>query len=303
LWHPIRADEREVASWRRYVLDHQLRQPFKQAFREAYRLGEDERTQTSAIRFAGHILRYQRMFAFLKERRWATNYLGPWDGGYDGRARREFEWARLRAIFTFEQVSTDDPHAFPILLCSSKELYFIRSEDRGEARLPLGEIPATVLSEAFRDVDLFVSLCSIAAANDEVAWDDPRFGRFSAYRDQLSEWSSPVERSRTAALEHVLARLPVTQRCRLEGRELIVRGDLAAYRIHVGTGVVRFGQGNADLAISESLLPPLEASELYLPFADDPILHRIIRIALWLGRDRDITDVDTLRRIRGDKLG
>ena len=299
-WHPAHATNGEVIEWRRYVVERQVRQPFKQAYREVYQLGEDERGEVSALRFAGHILRYQRMFALLKDRRWATNYLGPWDQGYEGKARHDFEWAGVSAVFSFEQVSTDDPHAFPIRLCSTKELQFVRHDDPSGTPLRLRDVPSAVLSEAFRDVDLFVSLCSIAAANDDVAWDDPRFGRFRGYRDSLEERISPLERTRMAALESVLPRLPVTDRCRISGHELLVRGDLGEYRINVGTGHVHVRPADGDLPIAESLLPPLDASALYLPFEDDPILHRILRTALWLGRDGDITDVETLRRIRGD---
>lgn len=298
-WHPSLAARSEVVEWRRYVVERQLHQPFKQAFREVYQLGDDERSEVSALCFAGHILRYQRMFALLKERRWANNYLGPWDQGYEGKARRDFEWVGLSAFFSFEQVS-GDAGAFPIPLCSTKELQFVRRDDRSGAPLRLRDVPAAVLSEACRDVDLFVSMCSIAAANDEVAWDDPRFGRFSGYRDSLEERTGPLERTRVAAIEHALPRLPVADRCRLAGRELLVRGDRAAYRIDVGTGRVRSGAARHDLPIAESLLPPLEASALYLPFDDDAILHRILRTVLFLGRDGDITDVETLRRIRAD---
>lgn len=282
------------------MVGHQIRQPYRQAFREVYRIGDDERGESSSLRFAGHILRYQRMFALLKERRWATRYLGPWDGGQDGEARRDFEWVRLRAIFTFAPISTDDPRAFPVQLCGTKELYFVRLDDRRAARLSLGEVPEIIFSEASRDVDLFVSLCSIAAANDEVAWDDKRFVRFSTYREQQAERGSPLVRSRRAALEDVLPRLPVAERGRLEERDLVVRGHLAEYRINVATGSVRFGPGNTDLPLAEGVLPALEASTLYLPFEDDPILHRIVRIALMLGRDREITDAETLRRLRLD---
>jgi len=179
----------------------------------------------------------------------------------------------------------------------------VRLDDRRAARLPLGDVPDLIFSEASRDVDLFVSLCSIAAANDDVAWDDKRFARFSSYREQQEDRVSPLVRSRSAALEEVLPRLPVAERGRLEQRELVVRGDLAVYRISVGTGTVRFGRGNTDLPLGDAVLPALEASKLYLPFEDDPILHRIVRCALLLGRDREITDAETLRRIRGGPVG
>jgi hypothetical protein len=36
-------------------------------------------------------MRYQQTYALIKQRRWATNYLGPWDGGVHGEAKRDFD--------------------------------------------------------------------------------------------------------------------------------------------------------------------------------------------------------------------
>ena len=36
LWHPIDATEDDIAAWRTGLLARQVRQPFKQAFREVY---------------------------------------------------------------------------------------------------------------------------------------------------------------------------------------------------------------------------------------------------------------------------
>ena len=49
LWHPIDAAEADIAAWRAGLLARQVRQPFKQAFREVYVLTPAE-TETEPTR-------------------------------------------------------------------------------------------------------------------------------------------------------------------------------------------------------------------------------------------------------------
>ncbi|MDT5024618.1 MAG: hypothetical protein QOE61_1044, partial [Micromonosporaceae bacterium] len=108
-WHPVHAEPAEVQAWRGFIMEHELKQPFKQAFREVYLLTPAEQvTGVYSNRFASHVLRYQQTYALMKERRWGSNYLGGWDGGYSGEAKRDFEPYRLRAVFYHEQVEAED---------------------------------------------------------------------------------------------------------------------------------------------------------------------------------------------------
>ena len=46
----------------------------------------------------------------MTARRWGSNFLGPFDGGYNGIAKREFPTHGLRAEFWHDAIgSTDDP--------------------------------------------------------------------------------------------------------------------------------------------------------------------------------------------------
>jgi len=71
LWHPIRSGLQEILSWRAWLEDHGVRQPFKQAHREIYLLTDAERqTGTYSNRFAGHIVRQHQLAALCRERGW-----------------------------------------------------------------------------------------------------------------------------------------------------------------------------------------------------------------------------------------
>ena len=64
--------------WRTGLSTRQVRQPFKQAFREVYVLTPaEEETDGYSNRFAGHILRYPQARALMTARRWGSNFLGP----------------------------------------------------------------------------------------------------------------------------------------------------------------------------------------------------------------------------------
>lgn len=162
LWHPATASTDEVSSWRDWLLRQEYVQPFKQAFREVYLLTPAElETATYSNRFAAHVLRYQQLYALFKQRAWVANYLGPYDGGYDGRARHEFPDAGLTAVFEHFQIDAE-AGAFRADLCSTDRVWFFRTADRTKTAIPLAQVPPLVFSEAMRDADLFVGVTSIA---------------------------------------------------------------------------------------------------------------------------------------------
>jgi hypothetical protein len=104
--------------------------------------------------------------------------------------------------------------------------------------VPLADVPAEVFSEAMRDLDLVVSVTTVA--NDPV-W-------FEKYRGQpaIDEYWERIARGSLDQLRihrrEILAPLcagPASQRYRLTDRELIVTGSLASYRIDLATANVR----------------------------------------------------------------
>jgi hypothetical protein len=106
-WHPIFASPNEVEAWRKWLLDRRVRQPFKQAFREVYRLAPQEAEGRSSSRFAGRVLHYPQASALMSARRWSANQLGFRDGGFDAVARRTFESHGIRAEFD-HQLARDE---------------------------------------------------------------------------------------------------------------------------------------------------------------------------------------------------
>lgn len=291
LWHPVRATAAEVGRWRDQVVDSGLHQPFKQAFREVYRLTPaEEQTGTYSNRFAAHILRYRQANALMRVRGWHAGYLGPWDGGYHSEAVRELGGGGWRAAFDHALADTDRRH-HEAHYCTTDQVRFARRDGRGWRDVPLAEVPVPVFSEAMRDVDLFVGVTSIAA---DPQWADHGERRFDDYwhRTGFGELT-PTAQMRREALERLLPRTRLAGRTSLTERYLRVQGSLRAYRIHLGSGNVLMEPDDAYLCIV-----PARSSAVRLPFDEDTVLNAIVAKAFLLAADEKIADESILRQFK-----
>ncbi|TDD84280.1 DUF4132 domain-containing protein [Actinomadura darangshiensis] len=283
LWHPIRATVDEIQEWRARVADQRIRQPFKQAFREIYLLTPaEEETGTYSNRFAAHIVHYRRLYALFKERGWQANFLGRYESGYNGEARGEYGGGEWRACFYHDPADDADwapEHA------TTDQVRFERGQGRHWREAPVADVPPVVFSEAMRDVDLFVGVTSIAADAD---WADRGEDRYTAYwrRTTFGELTANAE-VRRAALERILPRTKIADRCSLDGRYLVVRGELRTYRIHLGSANILMEPDDSYLCIVQAR--GRNQSALYLPFEDER-LSLILSKAFLLAADHKITD-------------
>ncbi|MEU6669640.1 DUF4132 domain-containing protein [Streptomyces sp. NPDC046727] len=293
LWHPIRAATDEIRAWRERLVAERLRQPFKQAFREIYLLTPAEReTGGYSNRFAAHIVHYRQLYALFKERGWQANFLGRYDGGYDGLARAEFGDGEWRACFHHEPAADDDGGHAPEH-AATDQVRFERRDGRRWREVPLAEVPPLVFSEAMRDVDLFVGVTSIAADPD---WTDRGEDRYAGYwrTATFGELTASAE-VRRAALERILPRLRIAARCTLDGRFLTVRGDLNTYRIHLGSANILMEPDDSYLCIVPSR--GKSGGTVFLPFEDER-LSLILSKAMLLAADTKITDPTILHQIK-----
>ena len=294
LWHPARAATAQVQDWRDRLVRDELVQPFKQAFREVYLLTPAEReTRLYSNRFAAHILNYQQAYALMKARDWATNYLGPHEGGYQGHARREFADAGLTAVFAHYAVDTG-PGAWQADLCSTDRVQFHRTGDRGRRPVPLEDVPDLVFSEAMRDVDLFVGVASIAL---DPSWADSGDAEHAGYwrAFSLGELSETAQ-IRRDALARIIPKLKIASRLELGERFLRVRGRLNTYKIHVGSANIQIEPDDRYLCIvpGGSGRP---SAKVMLPFEGDHVLSVILSKAVLLAADDKITDETILQQL------
>ncbi|SEL47393.1 DUF4132 domain-containing protein [Streptacidiphilus jiangxiensis] len=292
LWHPLRASVDDIRAWRERIVADELRQPFKQAFREVYLLTPAEvETGTYSNRFAGHIVHYQRLYALMKERGWQATYLSNHDGGFDGEARAVLAGGAWRVWFHHQPADLEfrysPDHA------TTDQVRFDRRVGRRWEPAPVAEVPAAVFSEAMRDVDLFVSVTSIAA---DPTWSDRGEDRHSAYWHAASTAELTASALvRREVLGRIVPRLRIAGRCVVEARHLVVRGELATYRIHLGSANVVMEPSGAYVCIVPSA--GAGAGRVFLPFEDER-LSLILSKALLLANDTRITDESILAQIR-----
>ncbi|MBB5084702.1 DUF4132 domain-containing protein [Nonomuraea endophytica] len=285
LWHPARASADEVREWRDVVLGKELRQPFKQAFREVYPLTPaEEASGTHSHRFAGHVVDYRKLYALFKQRGWRAEFLGRWDGGGDGEARRTLAGGRWRA--SLEHGLYTEAYA------GTSRVSFQRQAEGKWRDALLTEVPPLVFSEALRDVDLFVAVASITT---EQRWAEDGPERLRDYwRSGSFGPLTPTAEVRRDALERLIGRTAIAGRCTLTDRFLVVRGDLRTYKIHLGSANILMEPNDAYLCVVSADDPH---AGLFLPFEEDGKLALILSKAFLLARDTAITDPTITRQI------
>ncbi|WP_410787280.1 DUF4132 domain-containing protein [Kribbella sp. C-35] len=296
LWHPIHATADDVRAWRRHLVEQQIVQPFKQAFRELYVLTPaEEQTRVYSNRFAGHVFGQVQARALMKGRGWAPVAVAWWDDGIDhGVARRTFDAAGIRAEFYFDPIHDLEPGATDLYpYCTSDQVRFV--DVRTSDSIEVADVPPLVLTEALRDVDLFVGVTSIGA--DPEWLDRGTERRFETYWHTFGfgELSAAGE-IRREVLEQLVPRLAIADRCEFDDRYLSVRGDLRTYRIHLGSGNILMSPNDQYLCIVAAR--DGQAQKLFLPFDDDPVLSLVLSKAFLLANDTAIKDPTITAQIK-----
>jgi hypothetical protein len=252
--------------WQERVLRERIGQPFKQLFREIYLLGPEERGGASSMRFAGHLLVARRAFAVLRTRGYAP-------GG--GEAVKEWPTLGLHACISWAQPEEEAgrrlAEAGPTAPVTSGPVRF-RGED-GDW-LPLDRVPPVALSETLRDADLLVSR---AAAGE------PGFT------------SEETRRLRATLVRYLARALGLTSVYVSDDQPyVLVEGQRAMYRVHLGSGSVLLEKSrrSLDLGPVRSLPMATLAAE-----SMDSLTARIMGIIATLSHDERITDARFLAQL------
>lgn len=194
LWHPLNVSPTEHDAWQGYLLRQGIDQPFKQALREIYHV-------TAMQDFSCYMLDLQTLVGLARVEGWKVNYdaCERWFGGY------LFVFTLHTTLFHGVQGQGE-----------SGELVGYRQINGRRERIFDEQIPAVVLSEALRAVDLLVSRSALARG--EIG--------FTSMKEALDD--------RKAGVEQQFADDIASQRLILEGHYAQV-GD---NRVHLTTGRV-----------------------------------------------------------------
>jgi hypothetical protein len=304
LTHPVDLLAEELDELKQLCQELAISQPVRQLWRETYQLTPaEQRSGLYSDRYAGHILRFSQYYGLARRRGWVGGFLsGAWDGGDSAIARRDFPSAGLRACWAIGQLD-DLSQEVAVDLCVTERVSFCPVGDADPAPVPLAEVPAQVFSEAMRDLDLVVSVSTVA--NDPV-W-------LEAYRGQpsLDQYWERIARGglhdacarRREILGPYFTGQASNQRYDLIDCGLIVKGSLATYRIDLATANVRLEAAGKWLSFDTRPTTPDTACRHDIPglpaIDDDEILQRILIRAAILADDEQLASRRLLKQIRG----
>jgi hypothetical protein len=291
------AEADDVLAWRRRLAGLGVTQPFKQAHREIYLLTDAERqTELYSNRFAAHLLRQHQFKALCDQRGWRYHLMGAWDS--HNTPTRTLPGQGPTVEYWVNMVEDAEiTHSAVYTLIATDQIRFIAP---GGGVMALADVPPLIFSELMRDVDLFVAVASVG--NDPNWGDGGPQGRFQAYWNTYAFGDlSQSGKSRAEVLATLLPGLVIADRCELSDRFLIVRGNLATYKIHCGSASIQMEPNDQYLCIvpgrgSSARSKP--AAALVLPFEGDMTLSIILSKAFMLANDDQITDPTILSQIK-----
>lgn len=291
LWHPIQNGPGTVEVLREYCVANDLKQPFKQAFREVYLLTDAERTTFDhSRRFYGQVLKLEQFMALLRAKGWSGTETYAFFGPEEDAAVRKFPEHGISAHFGFRQAPTNFT-AFmsdPYLLVTSEAVWF----ERDGKTLPLDQIPAHLFSEAMRDVDMFVSVSSIGT-DPTWAINDPSAGAGSLWHRMAFGELLPSAQTRGEYLRMLLPKLGFGDQLQVDGKFLLVRGRRHRYKIHLGSSNILIQPNDQYLCI----VGVPGGSKTNLVFDGDKTLSLILSKAFMLMADDKIKDPTILSQL------
>ena len=248
--------------YQKYLFDKELKQPFKQVFRELYIPTKDElETSNRSERYQGHQVQPQKTVALLRSRGWTVNY--------EEGLQRVYHKEGFRAtIYAAADWYTPSDVEAPTL----EYVVFYSLKDGKE--VPMKEINPVIFSEVMRDVDLVVSVAHVGGVDPE---------------------ASHSTMQMRAALARESARLFKLTNVEVKERHILVKGKLGEYSIHLGSGMVSRG----GLQLSILAVQSQHRGRVFLPFVDDdPKSAEIISKMRLLAEDDKIKDPTILRQIK-----
>lgn len=297
LWHPATSSTQEVKAWRSFLMEGQIQQPFKQAYREIYLLTDAEvNTKTYSNRMASHILKQHQYVTLAKGRNWKAKLIGAWDGGDNDTAKLYLPEYKLCAEFWVNSLNADDQfNATGIWnYVTTDQIRFINTETN--ELVDLVDIPAIAFSEVMRDVDLFVGVSSVG---NDPTWSDS--GGLPTYRDYWQSYSfgdlSEIAKNRKEILQGLIPKLKIASVTHIEDKFVVVKGKIRTYKIHIGSTNIMMEPNDQYLCIVPDRSLKETNANLFLPFEGDNGLSVIISKALLLANDDKITDTTITSQI------
>ncbi|MDW3651414.1 MAG: DUF4132 domain-containing protein [Bacteroidia bacterium] len=299
LWHPALDSVDGIEAWRNFLIEKEIQQPMKQAFREVYLLTDAEiNTRTYSNRMATHILKQHQYVNLAKGRMWKAALQGAWDGGYDDYCELPIPEHNLRAQFWVQAVDGHDEFNDSGIwkYMSTDQIRFIKI-DTGDV-VELVDVPRVLFSEVLRDVDLFVGVASVG--NDPTWHDNGGRPQMQTYWQSYSFGDlSEIAKNRKSILKNLVPRLKIKEVAEVGEKFLTVKGKIRTYKIHMGSTNILMEPNDQYLCIVPDRSQKKSVSEkVFIPFEGDQGLSIILSKAFLLAEDDKIKDSTITSQIR-----
>jgi hypothetical protein len=239
---------------------------------------------------AAHVLRQHQFNSLAKTRGWRYALMGAFDNGIDNdKASLTLPQHQLRAEYWINEVNADDAYNDTGIwnYVSTDQVRFISTQTN--ETVDLINIPALVLSEVMRDVDLFVGVASVG---NDPTWRDN--GGLTVYRDYWTSYSfgelSEIAKNRKDILTNLVPRLKIRDIATIRDKFLVVKGKLRTYKIHIGSTNILMEPNDQYLCIVPDRTQKNHTENIFIPFEGDTGLSIILSKAFLLADDDKITD-------------
>lgn len=260
--HPL--DFYRAGVWHEYqkaLFDRQIRQPFKQVFRELYVKMDEELELTYSKMFAGNQIQPMKTVGCLKGRRWVADL----EEGLQKVFYKENIIAQIYALADWFSPSDIEAPTLEWVVFTDRKTF---------EPITIGNVPDLIYSEVMRDVDLAVSVAHAGGVDPETSHSTIEMRR------AIAAFNLPL-----FGLENVT----------LTDNHALIAGKRGKYSVHLGSGVVHL-QGGAML----NILPvhSQKRGRLFLPFVDeDPKTAEIMSKIILLAEDGKIKDPSILGQL------
>ena len=250
------------ASYQKDIFDRELKQPFKQVFRELYVKTVDEKGRDKSLRYAGHQVQPTKTVALLKTRRWIID-------GQEGLEKVYYKENIIAKIYALADWFSPADIEAPTL----EEVQFF---DRKTFKpILIDNVPDLVFTEVMRDIDLVVSVAHVGDVDPEAS-------------------HSTIEMRK--AIVEFNCKLFKLKNVKFSENHVLIKGERAEYSIHLGSGLVHQKAGSA---INVLPVHSQHRGRVFLPFIDDdPKTAEIMAKVILFAQDEKIKDVFILEQIK-----
>ncbi len=256
-------ENRTWPEWQTYIMEHEIKQPFKQVFREVYVMTDEEKMNDGYTnRFAGYQIEPKQAYGLLKSRDWVVN-------DYEGFEKINHIHDLRIDLYCYADWYTPASIESPTL---EKVMFMDNKTGKTKDMQKLSDV---IFSEVMRDLDLVVSVAYVGGV------------------DVAMNHSTIEMRQRILAYNLGLFKV---NNYTMENYHIYIQGTYGTYSVHLGSGIIHM-EGKGMLPVFP--VHSQHRGHIFLPFVDeDPKTAEIMSKVLMLAKDDQIKDPSVLVAIR-----